>query len=268
MLFLYLLIFIFGAIIGSFLNCLIYRLERGESFIGGRSHCPHCGHTLAWNDLIPIVSFFLLKGRCRYCHQKISLQYPLVEFATGLLFALIFWQGSGLLLGPRLLGSIYYWIISSFLIIIFVYDLKHYLIPDKIVYPAAAISLLFISLYLLFQGHIPSAVSQAGSPLSVFGYSLLSAFGASAFFLAIVLVSGEKWMGWGDVKLAFLMGLFLGWPRILAALFLAFFFGSLVGLALVLLNKKTMKSEIPFGPFLVAGTILSMFFSLGLFSWY
>lgn len=249
--FIYCVVFLFGLIVGSFLNCIIYRLKTDESFLKGRSFCPHCKHILSWQDLIPIFSFLILKGRCRYCQNKISWQYPLVELSTAFLFLLV------LIFQQPLLGNfsflnffhlIYYWIIFSFLIIIFVYDLKHYIIPDKVIYPAIGISLIFNFQFLLSKQFL------------VFKNSLLSALGAAVFFLLIVLISKGKWMGVGDIKLAFLMGLILGWPNILVALFSSFFLGAIIGLGLIIAGKKTMKSEVPFGPFLVTGTLLAIFF--------
>ncbi len=233
-------IFIFGLIVGSFLNCLIYRLEIEESFLKGRSYCPRCKQILSWPDLIPVLSFLFLKGKCRYCQQKISIQYPLVELATGILFVSIF----------NILYSIFYILITCFLIVIFVYDLKHYIIPDKIIYPVIVIALVFN-----FQ-------------FSIFKFSILSAIGAAAFFLLIVLISRGKWMGVGDIKLAFLIGLVLSWPNILVALFLAFFIGAVIGLGLIISGKKKLKSEVPFGPFLVTGTFIAMFFGEQLINWY
>lgn len=254
-----LFIFIFGTIFGSFLNCVIYRLavpekrispngagrETGNSFLKGRSFCPHCKHILSWQDLIPIFSFLFLKGKCRYCKKLVSLQYPLVEIFTGFLFLLIFQYTK-----YQIPYTIYELIIACFLIIIFVYDLKHYIIPDRVIYPAIAIS----GIWCLFFN--PALIT------------LYSAFGAAAFFLAIVLITRGKGMGVGDIKLAFLMGLFLGWPNILIALFLAFFIGAAIGIILIISNRKTMKSEIPFGPFLVLGTFLALFFGENLIDWY
>ncbi|MDP2664327.1 MAG: prepilin peptidase, partial [bacterium] len=216
-------IFLLGLIIGSFLNCLIYRLETEESFWKGRSFCPRCRHKLSWQDLIPVLSFFLLRRKCRYCKELISWQYPLIEIATGLLFLLIF----------NFQFSIFNFIIASLLIVIFVYDLKYYIIPDKIVYPAILVSGIWYTVYGLAL------------------YTVYSALGAAAFFLSIVLLSRGKWMGFGDVKLAFLMGLFLGWPNVFIALFLAFFIGAVLGVILIISGKKQLSSEIPFGPFLV-----------------
>jgi len=236
----FLFIFIFGLSVGSFLNVVICRLETKETIISNRSYCPQCRAVLKWYDLIPVLSFLFQKRRCRYCKKKISWQYPVVEIATGLLFLLIF------NLQFTIFDLIYYFIIISFLIIIFVYDLKHYIIPNKIVYPGIVISLL----YLLF-------VIQD----SFFLY-FLSAFIASGFFLALVLVSKGKWMGLGDVKLAFLMGLILGWPNIFLALFLSFLSGAVIGVGLIFFGKKGFKSQIPFGPFLAGSTILVMFYNL------
>lgn len=241
-------IFLFGLIVGSFLNCLIYRLETKESFLKGRSYCPHCKHKLMWPDLTPILSFLILKGKCRYCQQKISIQYPLVELATAILFVSMF----------NIQYSIFYILITSFLIVIFVYDLKHYIIPDKVIYPAIATAFV----YQLFRVLEFENWNLFGIWNLEFGIlrPLLSAIIASAFFLVIVLISRGKWMGVGDIKLAFLMGLILGWPNILVALFLAFFIGAAIGLGLIVSGKKRLSSEVPFGPFLVAGTFVSIFF--------
>lgn len=241
--FFHLIIFILGLIVGSFLNCLVYRLPKGESFLKGRSRCPKCKHELVWQDLIPVFSFLILRGRCRYCHQKISLQYPIIEMATGLIFLLIFIQFPVSNLQDFInLGFILS--ISSFLIVIFAYDFKHYLIPDKVVYPAILITFIYQFFKSLRFGTLTP---------------LLSAFLASAFFLMIFLVSQGRWMGLGDVKLAFLIGLFLSWPKILVALFLAFFIGAIIGVGLIIAHKKTLKSEVPFGPFLVGGTFIALF---------
>ncbi len=233
-LFFIVVVFLFGLIIGSFLNCLIYRLENKRGFLKGRSFCPFCQHRLGWGDLIPILSFFLLRGRCRYCQQKISWQYPLVELFCGLLFALCF-----------LLDLPYFlFFIISCLIVVFVYDLKHYLIPDKIIYPAIILTAVFN------YANWPSAALTA------------------SFFLIIILVSRGKWMGVGDVKLGFLMGLLLGWPAVSVALFLAFMSGAIIGIGLIAKHKKTLKSEVPFGPFLVFGALVALFWGEIIINWY
>jgi len=247
----YFFVFILGLMVGSFLNCVIYRLETNKSFLKGRSFCPECKHILAWYDLIPVFSFLILKGKCRYCHQKISWQYPLVELTTATLFLLLTFYAMA-----SFVSIFFYIVIASFLIIIFVYDLKHFIIPDKVIYPAIIIAFLY-QIISTFQFQITN-----------FYPPILSALGAAAFFLLIVLVSRGKWMGLGDVKLAFLMGLFLGWPNILVALFLAFFIGAIIGVGLIVFGKKALKSEVPFGPFLVGATFIGLFFGQQIIGWY
>lgn len=237
-------IFFFGLAIGSFLNCLIYRLENKKSFLTGRSFCPQCRHMLSWRDLIPIFSFLILKGKCRYCQKTISWQYPLVELFTGIVFLFV------VLTFNDIFTILYLLVISCFLILIFVYDLKHYIIPDKVIYPAILLSFLYQGIRIFNFAHWNLL------QIRNLGLSILP----TLFFFAIVFFSKEKLMGWGDVKMVFLMGLLLSFPSILIALFLAFFFGSVIGLGLVILKKKTLKSKIPFGPFLVCGTFLALFF--------
>ena len=261
-LFFYIFIFLFGLAVGSFLNCAIYRLENNQSFLKGRSFCPHCKHQLGFWDLMPVLSFLCLRGKCHYCKKRISIQYPLVELATGLLFLLIFnYQFSisnefSISNFQNLLVIGYWLLVSSFLVIIFVYDLKHYIIPDKVIYPAIIIALIFNFQFLIFN------------QFSIFKFSILSAMGAASFFAAIVAISRGKWMGIGDIKLAFLMGLLLGFPNIAVALFLAFFLGAIIGVGLIMLGKKTMKSEVPFGPFLIIGTLVALLWGQELINWY
>ncbi len=247
-------VFIFGACIGSFLNCVIYRSEQEKS-LKGRSFCPNCKHELSWPDLFPVFSFLFLKGKCRYCKSKISWRYPLVELLTALIFLLIFnLQISNL----KILNIAFAFYIACVLIIIFVYDLKHYIIPDKILFPAIGIvglvRILDFSFGILTFNHL----------LSYFFAVIV----AAGFFLAIFLVSKGKWMGFGDVKLAVLMGLLLGLINVLVALFLAFFFGAIIGITLMAFRGKKLKSEIPFGPFLILGTFMAMFWASQIIKWY
>jgi len=248
--FFYFIVFIFGLIVGSFLNSIIYRLPSGKSFLIQRSYCPYCKHKLSWKDLIPIFSFLILKGKCHYCKKAISWQYPLVELTTAILFLSFF----------IFHFSFFIFIIACFLIIIFVYDLKHYIIPDKIIYPAIGTAFFYQFLRLVLNEVV------------VLGFGILnplsSAILASLFFLLIVLFSRGKWMGLGDVKLAFFMGLFLGFPNILIALFLAFFIGAIIGIGLIMSGKRTLKSEVPFGPFLITGTFIALFWGQAIINWY
>lgn len=239
--------------IGSFLNVVIYRLETKESIIKGRSHCLECGVVLKWYDNIPLLSFIFLRGRCRFCGQKISWQYPIVEIATASLFLLIF-NFKFLIFKQFLIFNfidlIYLWFIASVLIIIFAYDLKHYIIPDKIVYPAIVVSGIW---YLVSGILIRNTKYELRD-------TILGAVLTALFFFLIVLITKGKGMGLGDVKLAFLMGLALGWPSILIALFLSFMSGAIVGIGLIAVGKKGLKSQIPFGPFLSASAIFVLVF--------
>ena len=246
------LIFIFGLAVGSFLNCLIYRSVTNQSIWPGRSFCPHCHHQLVWRDLIPVFSFLFLKGRCQYCGQKISWQYPLVEIATGGMFLLIFNSQLPIANCQSLLTISYWLLIISLLIVIFVCDLRYYLIPDKIIYPAIGLTFLYqlIVNYQFFVSLIFSALAAAG------------------FFGLLFLLSRGRWLGWADVKLVFLIGLLLGWPKILIGLFLAFFLGALVGSGLMITGRKNLKSELPFAPFLITGLVLTLFWGDYFLAWY
>lgn len=237
-------IFILGLFIGSFLNVLADRLPRNETILG-RSHCESCKKELKWYDLIPLFSFAYLRGRCRYCSSRLSLQYPIVELVTGALFAFtIYYLPITNSLTSYLVSSIYLLIIVSALIAIFFADLRHGIIPDKIIFPAVIVSVFYLFLI----------------PNSSFIIHILSALGASLFFFLIYLLTKGKGMGFGDVKLAFLLGLFLGFPATLFALYIAFLTGGLIGFILILWRKKKLKTAIPFGPFLVLGSLLSLFF--------
>ncbi len=251
------IIFVFGLCAGSFLNVIIYRLPKNER-IFGRSCCPYCKKTIAWYDLIPGFSFCRLLGKCRFCRKKISWQYPIVEIATGALFLLIF-NELQILNFQNLPSVCYLFFVACSLIVIFVIDLKHYIVPDEIIYPA----IIFTIFFRLFENW-----KLGIGNLQLLLSSLLSGFLAAAFFLAIVLVSKGKWMGLGDVKLAGFLGLFLSWPKILPALFVAFLLGAIMGLGLIGAGKKTLKSEIPFGPFLIIGGFIAFFWGQNIVNWY
>ncbi|PIZ00364.1 hypothetical protein COY62_03105 [bacterium (Candidatus Howlettbacteria) CG_4_10_14_0_8_um_filter_40_9] len=280
----FLFIFILGLLFGSFLNVVIFWLESnaGEDeeiklgaknfrkHLGGRSFCPSCKHQLNSKDLIPVISWVFLKARCRFCKEKISVQYPLVELFTGLIFLTTF-----LYFRSEIFSAISYWLlavgitklvllltVNCLLLIVFVYDLKHKIIPDKIIYPAIVLAL---SYWLLAIGanYLYGNISLASSL-----YPLLSAFGVGGFFYFLATVSDGKWMGGGDIKLVFLMGLLLGFPNILPAMFIGFISGAVVGVVLIILGKKKLQSEIPFGPFLIAGTWITLFWGDKVVEWY
>ena len=258
----YIFVFLLGLCIGSFLNCVIYRMEEQKT-LNGRSFCPNCKHTLAWYDLFPVFSFLFLGGKCRYCKKSISFQYPAVELATGLLFLLIYNLKFEILNQfeifkfLNILNLIFLFYIASSLVVIFIYDLKHYLIPDIVLLPAIFITFIFRVIEAL----------NSNFKFQISNYLLAVAI-AAGFFLLIWLVSGGRWMGFGDVKLAVLMGLLLSWPDILLALFLAFFSGAAIGLALMIWKKKNLKSEVPFGPFLIFGTFIALFWGPQIIQWY
>jgi leader peptidase (prepilin peptidase) / N-methyltransferase len=255
--------FIGGLIIGSFLNVVAYRLNLAENFFLGRSHCPHCKKNIAWYDNIPIVSFIILRFKCRDCQEKISWQYPLVEFFTGVLFVLIGRSFFVLEDITTWVTTIYYLGIASFLMVIFVYDWLYMEIPGLVLWPAISWAIIF---NLFFDWVKPEPINNVLT-LATFGGTLAAFVGFGIFFL-MVAISKEKWMGMGDAQLAIFLGLIIGWPQIILALLLAFSFGATIGLGLVMCKKKNMKSQIPFAPFLIAGTFVTMFFYEKIIDWY
>ncbi|MBI3577579.1 prepilin peptidase [Candidatus Gottesmanbacteria bacterium] len=223
-------IFLFGLCIGSFANVLIDRLPRGEDIFRGRSRCDYCKKELRWFELIPVISFFIQRGRCRRCHRQLSIQYPLVELASAVAFVFLFPHIPSLLIFLSLL-------------VIFVADLKYEIIPDS----------------MIILGLIGGLIGK---------FSILSAIGAAAFFLFLFLVTRGRGMGLGDVKLAFLLGLILGFPTIVIALYTAFLTGAAVGIILMIGGKKTLKSHVPFGPFLILGAMFAMLYGNGVMEWW
>jgi|SRR3989344_3407577 len=244
-------IFIFGAIIGSFLNVVIYRYHSGQTLLG-RSFCFSCRKELVWYELIPILSFFIQKGKCRHCQSKISWQYPLVEILTGMIFLLIISKYGFLI--SNWVNIIFYWIIFSILIIITFYDFRHKIIPDKLVYAFIILSFFF-------------PIFQLG--ISNFNLEIWSYFLAGpvlALPLALLwFVSRGRWMGFGDVKLVLGIGFLLGLSRGTASLLIAFWSGAIIGIGLILISKKfKIKSEIPFAPFLILGTLIVFLWNIDL----
>lgn len=249
------LAFIFGTAIGSFLNVLIWRLPRGQS-IAGRSHCPHCNHQLSWFDLMPLLSILLQRAKCRYCSQPVSLRYPLIEAVTGVLFALAMWHFP---IVDLLTTFVYVKIIIAIAIcvIVFVVDLEHYLILDKVVLPAAAIMLVFaVVLDIVSGGYIH------------IWQSLLGALVAFVPFWLLWFGSRGKWMGFGDVKFVAFMGLALGTRGVIVALFASIMIGAITGLLLIGLGRKQLSSRLPFGTFLSVATVLALFWGNDLWNFY
>lgn len=240
----YILIVLFGLAVGSFLNVVILRFDELKTIWLSRSHCPKCKKELGWQDLIPFFSYILLWGRCRYCQKPISYQYPIVEGLTALLFVIIYYYYG--LMWPALFLAV----IVSILIVIAAYDIIHMEVPDILTYLGIFFALGFIFVKLHFEN------SLNWESLIPYGYAVLASGGFLGF---LVIVSREKWMGKGDILLGVLMGVLLGMPSVLVGLFFAFIIGSIVGLALIALRKKTLKDAVPFGPLLILGTIIALF---------
>jgi len=250
-------VFLFGLIVGSFLNVVILRYQTSRT-LSGRSGCLSCGKKLQWFELLPVASFLWQRGRCRDCQSHISWQYPLVELLTGLLFALIYWH-----LAVRQLADwpeiVFYWFIAALLIIITIYDFKHQIIPDKFVF--AFIFLALLQPIILLKNPI----------LLNLGWGVVGGLVTALPLFVLWVISKGRWLGFGDVKLAIGVGLLLGWQFGLSALVLAFWLGALIGLFLIAWGKTqlwrkgksyTMKSEVPFAPFLILGFWLVFLFSI------
>lgn len=252
-------VFVFGATIGSFLNVIIWRMPREEQVTHGRSHCPFCSKVLEPRDLIPILSFLIQRGRCRHCKKRISYRYPLIELAVASLFLITFW-----LLVP--VDTLSWFIVLKIFFVIgvmtavFVIDLEHYLILDKIVLPATVIILVM---------HL---VSDFNSGLGwMQGQALNGVIGAVAGYIPFYLLwklSSGKWMGLGDAKFGLFLGAAFGFPLIWLCFFLAFFVGAVVSIPLLLFKAKKMSSKIPFGTFLASAGLLTIWFGEQIAEWY
>lgn len=243
MIFFVVFLFILGISVGSFLNVVIDRLPFGKP-ITGRSHCDRCGKILSWFDLVPLFSFLFLHGKCRYCQKLLSWYYPIVELTTGILFILTCIIITKIVTVITIMQLVFFLFIVSSLIVIFFTDLKYGIIPDKIIYLSIVVTFIYLILntkYLILS-------------------HLLSAIGAFLFFLLLFFITRGRGMGLGDVKFAFLQGLLLGWPNILIGVYAAFLTGAVAAIILVVWGKKRFRgSTIPFGPFLVIGTIIALF---------
>lgn len=260
---------VLGVLVGSYLNVLILRFSPGEGFRAsrkGRSHCPHCGETLRWYELIPVVSYLLQGGKCRSCHKRLSLQYPIVELLGALVFIAVPWQ-----LGWSFITALWILVFLVF-ILIAVIDLRLGIIPDKLNLLVAGLGLL-IALLTYYGG-----VSYSG----VDGYALLFQLGEGNFWLqrlagvvlglvlfgGIYLLTRGRAMGMGDVKFAGALGILLGWPDVILALVLAFLVGALVALPLLIGGRAAMRSALPFGPFITIGVTLVFFFGYHILNGY
>ncbi len=218
----------------------------------GRSRCPKCKKQIRALDNIPLFSYLLLHGRCRYCKKTISKSYPVVEFLTGILF--VWWYLGGTLFfrlaqSPFDLIQPTFWLVVGLLLLaIFFADLTYGLIPDILVFILVGMSFLY-RLILTTNGLMQP---------QDFWLSVISGFGASLFFLLLIFITRGKGMGMGDAKLSFALGLVLGWPRIFIGLFTSFISGAIIASILVLFGKRKFGQTVPFGPFLVLGTIVAL----------
>lgn len=254
-------VFIFGLAVGSFLNVLLYRLRqpRAGSWWQGRSRCPHCSHVLSARELIPLISFLWQGGKCRSCAKNIDIQYPLVELATALLFALVFvrqfgWDNMIPLAGRHwwfLLQLLRDWFVVSIAVVVFVYDLRYMMIMDALMLPAV------ITIFVL---NILTGFSFADMLL---GGALGFTFFALQFF-----VSKGTWIGGGDMRLGLFMGLVLGWQLLLLSLFVAYLVGALSVVTLIIFGKKTWGQKVPFGTFLSLALVFALTFGEAALSWY
>lgn len=242
--------FIFGAVVGSFLNVCIYRLPAEKSIVFPPSACPSCGNRIRWYDNLPIISFLLLRARCRACRTPISWRYPLVEALNGLLTLLLF-----LKFGPSLTFLAFFLLCSSLVVITFI-DLDHQIIPDSISLPGIVLGFIF-SFLLPWNGWLNSLLG-------------IVAGGGSLLLVAWLYekLTGKEGMGGGDIKLLAMMGAFLGWRSVPFIIFAASLVGSVIGVSLMLLQKKDGKLAIPFGPFLAFGAVLYIFYGRQIIHWY
>jgi leader peptidase (prepilin peptidase)/N-methyltransferase len=238
-------IFILGLCIGSFLNVVIYRLPRGESITLERSHCTSCGKRLRWYELIPLFSYLFLRGRCRTCHEPISLRYPLVELLTGIIFALLFLRFS------LTIELVKYLFLSALLVAVSFIDLEHYIIPNSLIITGLAGGLI-----------LNIAAKDVGVVSALIGILV-----TSGFLLLVALIS-KGGMGGGDIKLTVVTGLFLGWPLAPLGLFLGAGVGGIVAIILLLSGLRGRKDPLPFGPFIALGTVIAFLYGFEMLNWY
>jgi leader peptidase (prepilin peptidase)/N-methyltransferase len=238
-----------GLSIGSFLNVCIYRLPRGESLMWPASHCTSCGRPLSWYENVPVIGWLALRGRCRTCGERISIVYPIVELVTGIVFVcgyLIY--GWTPLLAVRLL-------FACAMIVLFVIDLQHQILPNVITLPGIVIG--FVLSFLLPPGWIPSLLGI-----------LLGGGVLFAIMEAYARARGYEGLGMGDVKMLAMIGAFLGWPLMLLTLVLASFAGSVIGVAMIASRRGGMKTALPFGTFLAVGALVAAVVGDAMLAWY
>lgn len=246
----YLFAFLLGAVVGSFLNVCIFRMPKEESVVSPPSHCPVCNYQIRWFDNIPLLSYIALGGKCRGCGTKISLQYPLVELINGLLTLALFMR-----FGPTLTFLTLFLFCSALVVITFI-DIEHQIIPDEISLSGIVVGFI-LSFFLTGHSWLNSLLGillGGGSLLIVaYGYQMLT---------------GKDGMGGGDIKLLAMMGAFLGWKAIPFIIFFSSLIGSVIGVSIMLIQKKDSKLAIPFGPYLAVAAVFYIFYGPQLIKWY
>jgi leader peptidase (prepilin peptidase) / N-methyltransferase len=242
-----------GLFVGSFLNVVIYRVPRGESVVRPRSRCPGCGTQLAEYDNIPVVSWLVLRGRCRTCREPISPRYPVVEASTAVVFGLTAWHFG------------WVWVLPAFLylgsvgIALAAIDIDTKRLPDSLVLPSYGVAAVLLG-----------GAAAVGHDWHALARVALAGLALWAFYLLLVVVY-PKGMGWGDVKLAGVLGMYLGWlgwGSLVVGGFLGFLLGGLLGAALMLAGRAGRKTKIPYGPYMIAGTFLAVFWGQSVAHWY
>jgi leader peptidase (prepilin peptidase)/N-methyltransferase len=241
----FLLIFILGLIVGSFLNVCIYRIPRGQSIIFPPSACPTCGKRLKPCHMVPVLSFLLLGGKCAYCKEKISAVYPIVELGTAALYTFLLYRFS--------IGMLFfkYSLLFSILIVVCFIDMENQIIPDEIIIVGLLAGIIFSSVDIqnLFRDYIPGALIGSG-------------------ILLLIVILSRGGMGGGDIKLMAVIGIFLGWRKALLALFISFILGGIFAFVLLITRKKGMKDAVPFGPFLGAAAMVMVFYGQYIIPYY
>lgn len=266
MIFVIAFLFVMGLVWGSFLNVVIYRMSHGKSIAEGRSKCPKCKHVLSWKFNIPVLSYLFLGGKCAYCRKSISIRYPLIEFLTGVFFVWWFVVGFNFF---KLVGSpwtiiqpLFWLIVGLVLLAIFMTDLLYMVIPFSL-------NLTLFTLSLMYRVALTSFGMMRSED---FFRAVVAGIGVCLFFVAVQLltkkIKGVDGFGMGDILLVPSLGILLGWPKILPGLFLSFLIGAVVGLILIGIKQKRLGQYLPFGPFLIAGTVLSLLWGNQIWSWY
>ena len=246
---------LFGLMFGSAINSMVWRLYVGRSWVKGRSECPDCGHTLAAKDLMPVLSWMVLRGKCRYCQAPIK-DNPVAELVTAVAFAI-----SVVVMMPDSAAGFVklgFWLVMLIMLLVLaIYDARWMILPDKIILPLAVVALAYSA----------AAAWMTRSPQVLVGSLEAAAIAGGSFWLLVLATRGRA-MGAGDVKLVFAMGLILGVQGTAVALLLAFNTAALVGVVLIVSKRKGRKDQIPFGPYLVGGTIVAFLFSRAIVEWY